>query len=158
MVVPTDLQVRLERFAARELPLRACTVSTGVERCQRKCTPARFVAESGTLESCRSFLPEPTLEPKLRVRSRAGDGRRGRCRGAGRAGGARRRRLLVRGLVGRPPRATGGGAPPGDVSSWSAGCSGGGSRPPAAGRSGRRRSRYVAPADVGSASTVAAAA
>src|SRR4051794_41818945 len=101
MVVPTDLQVRLERFAARELPLRACTVSTGVERCQRKCTPARFVAESGTLESCRSFLPETTLEPKLRVRSRASDGRRGRCRGADRAGGARRRPLLGRGLLGR---------------------------------------------------------
>src|SRR3954468_2362462 len=109
MVVPTDLQVRLERFAARELPLRACTVSTGVERCQRKCMPARFLAESGTLESCTSFPPETTLEPKLRVRSRAGDGRRGRCRGAGRAGGSRRRRLLVSGLLGRRLEAAGGG-------------------------------------------------
>src|SRR3954470_9526617 len=98
MVVPTDLQVRLERFAALRLPLRACTVSTGVERCQRKCTRARFLAGSGTLEFCRRFRLETTLEQRLSVRSRpsdgrgAGRGRRGRWRRRGRRGG--RRRLL----------------------------------------------------------------
>src|SRR4051812_20571671 len=108
MMVPTDLQVRLERFAARELPLRACTVSTGVEHCQRKCTPARFLAESGTLELCRSFPPGTSLERKLRVRSRACGGWRCRCGDAGRAGGAGcHRRLWVRGLLGRRLEAAG---------------------------------------------------
>src|SRR3954463_12582815 len=98
MVVPTDLQVRLERFAARELPLRACTVSTGLERCQRKCTRARFLAGSGTLEFCRRFPPEATLERKLRVRSwsrrrrrRRRGGRGGRGRLPPRGGPAARR-------------------------------------------------------------------
>src|SRR3954454_23320726 len=86
MVVPTDLQVRLERFAARVLPLRACTVSTGVERCQRKCTRARFLAVSRTLELSTRFLPEATLERKFRVRSWAGDGRRRRRGRAGHRG------------------------------------------------------------------------
>src|SRR5215210_230228 len=72
MVVPTDLQVRLERFTARWLPLRACTVSTGIEGCQRDCTRARFLADSRTLESCRRFAPDRTLERKLRLRSRPG--------------------------------------------------------------------------------------
>src|SRR3954462_3944766 len=83
MVVPTDLQVRLERFAARELPVRACTVSTGVEHCQRKCTPARFLAGSGTLEFCRRFPPTATLGCWLRVRSRRRRGRRRRRGGRG---------------------------------------------------------------------------
>src|SRR3954453_4335780 len=73
MVVPTDLQVRLERFRAHWLPLLACTVSTGVKGCQRKCTRARVLADSRTLDSCRRFAPETTLERKLRVRSRRGD-------------------------------------------------------------------------------------
>src|SRR4051794_31462122 len=47
-------------------------------------------------------------------------------------------------------------APGAAVAGGSAG-SGGASSPPAAGRSGRRRSRYVAPAEERSASTVAAA-
>src|SRR3954451_24119651 len=86
MVVPTDLQVRLERFSALGLPFRACTVSTGVERCQRKCTPARFLADSRTLESWGRYAAEQTLGRRSRVRSRRG-GRRG-----GRGGGPRRRR------------------------------------------------------------------
>src|SRR4051794_39881856 len=85
MVVPTDLQVRLERFDAPGLPLLACTVSTGVEGCQRKCSPARFLADSRTLDSCRRFPAERTLERKWRLRS----GRRG-----GRCGVRRLRRDL----------------------------------------------------------------
>ena len=119
-VVPSDLQVRVERFAARGLPLRACTVSTGVERCQRKCTRARFLAESGTLKCCRRFPSE--TNPRAQVEGQVmgsvvGGGlvapRRGRCP---------RRRAVVGALRVR-------------------GSSGGGSRPPAAGRSGRRTSR-----------------
>src|SRR4051795_10723758 len=104
MVVPTDLQVRLERFAARELPLRACTVSTGLERCQRKCTRARFLAGSGTLEFCRRFPPDATLERKSRVRSRSRRRRRRRC---GRRGG--RLRLPPRARPGRAGAAAPGG-------------------------------------------------
>src|SRR3954454_4107209 len=66
-MVPTDLQVRLERFRALWLPLRACTVSTGLEGCQRECTRARRLAESRTLESCRRFVPEQTLEHRFTV-------------------------------------------------------------------------------------------
>src|SRR4051794_5805937 len=108
MVVPTDLQVRLERFAARVLPLRACTVSTGVERCQRKCTRARFLAVSGTLELFTRFLPEATLERKFRVRSWAGDGRRRRRGRAGHRGPLLL--LLLRLLLRRRLEAAGRGA------------------------------------------------
>src|SRR3954468_19010460 len=152
MVVPTDLQVRLERFLALGLPLRACTVSTGVERCQRKCTRARLLADSRTLDFCRRFVPERTLERKSRVRSRARGRRRrrrgGNARRAGRSRRSSRRRLRRGGGRFEPagPRGAGGGAG-----------AGGASTPPAAGRSGRRRSRYVAPAEERSASTVAAA-
>src|SRR3954463_12921419 len=90
MVVPTDLQVRLERFSALGLPFRACTVSTGVERCQRKCTPARFLADSRTLKRCRRFANGGTLEPKSRVRPSGSHGRGGG--GRRRLGGTGRRR------------------------------------------------------------------
>src|ERR671932_252212 len=89
MVVPTDLQVRLERFTARGLPLRACTVSTGVERCQRKCTRARFLAGYGTLDLCRRFALEATLERRLRLRSRVRGGLRRRGGGPGHRGRGR---------------------------------------------------------------------
>src|SRR5215203_5123202 len=92
MIVPTDLQVRLERFSALGLPLLACTVSTGLEGCQRKCTGARFLADSRTLESCRRFVLERTLERKLRVRSWRGP-RLGSGRSLRRGRLARRRRL-----------------------------------------------------------------
>src|SRR5215210_2496740 len=94
MVVPTDLQVRLERFTARWLRLRACTVSTGLEGCQRDCTRARFLADSRTLESCRRFAPGQTLERKSRVRSRRGSG-------LARRGGLRRDLRIVLGGVRR---------------------------------------------------------
>src|SRR5919199_3090871 len=70
MMVPTDLQVRLERFRALWLLLRACTVSTGLEGCQRECTRARSLADSRTLDPYTSFVAERTLERRLRVRSR----------------------------------------------------------------------------------------
>src|SRR5829696_1354431 len=63
MMVPTDLQVRLERFHALWLPLLACTVSTGVEGCQRKCT--------GSKVPCRFQNPRVMQEIRARVNPRA---------------------------------------------------------------------------------------